>query len=294
MSMADAATGQPADPREGAQFFLNVPERLTNPLPALQYFREPRSVYYYAPMDSWCVWRTADVPRLFHDSRLSADRMKGLVDAAPKEVRGELRRITPYLESWMLMKDGADHARVRSHMQAGLTPTVVHHLSGQIQRSADELLDRAQPPGRLDVAGQYAFLLPAYVLSDLFGVSRKDADQVVQWSLDFVNFFNNIPITVESSRAMVRSGFAMIDYTRALIAARRARPSDDFLGTLCAAQGGAGGLSDDEIAGNIMLLLLAGHVAVCNLIGNALYLLMMHPDQFARVKAEPALLHNAI
>src|SRR5262249_21328203 len=294
MAMAEAATGQALDPREGQEFFLNVARKLDNPFPDFKYFRENRPVFFYEPLNQWFVFRYDDVFTLFHDPRLCANRMKGLVDAAPEEVRGELRRITPYLESWMLMKDGPDHARVRSHMQAGFTPTVVHQLSGRIQQSADELLDRAQPPGRLDVAGQFAFLLPAYVLSDLFGVSRKDADQLVQWSLDFVNFFNNIPITVESSRAMVRSGFAMIDYTRALIAARRARPSDDFLGTLCTAQGGAGGLSDDEIAGNIMLLLLAGHVAVCNLIGNALYLLMMHPDQFARVKAEPALLHNAI
>jgi cytochrome P450 len=294
MPMADAVTGQPVDPREGEQFFLNVAEKLDNPFPDLKYFRENRPVFYYAPLNSWFIFRYDDVYSLFHDARLSANRMKGLVDAAPAEVRGELRTIVPYLESWMLMKDGADHARVRSRMQAGLTPPVVHQLSGQIQRSADELLSWARPPRRLDAAGQYAFLLPAYVLSDLFGVSREDAGRLVQWSLDFVNFFNNIPITVDASRCLVRSGFAMIDYTRALIAARRARPCADFLGALCAAQGGAGGLTDDEVAGNIMLLLLAGHVAVCNLIGNALYLLLTHPDQFARVKAEPALLHNAI
>jgi cytochrome P450 len=294
MPTTNAATGQPADPREGEQFFLNVAEKMDNPFPDLRYFRENRPVFYYAPLNNWFVFRYDDVYGIFHDPRFSANRMAGLVDVAPEEVRGELRRITPYLESWMLMKDGAGHARVRSHMQAGLTPTVVRHLSGQIQRSADELLDGARPPGRLDVSGQYAFLLPAYVLSDLFGVSREDAGRLVQWSVDFVNFFNNIPITADASRRMVQSGFAMIDYTRALITARRARPAADFLGTLCAAQGGEGGLSDDEIAGNVMLLLLAGHIAVRNLIGNALYLLLTHPDQFARLRAEPALLHNAV
>lgn len=284
----------PIDPREADQFFLNVPEKLNDPFADLRYFRENRPVFYYAPLNNWFVFRYDDVHALFHDARLSANRMKGLVDAAPEEVRDELKTIVPYLESWMLMQDGADHTRVRSRMQAGLTPTVVRQLSGQIQRSADELMDTSQPPGRLDAIGQYGFLLPAYVLSDLFGVSRKDAGQLVQWSLDFVNFFNNIPITVDSSRALLRSGFAMIDYTRVLIAARRARPSDDFLGSLCAAQRGEGGLTDDEIAGNVMLLLLAGHVAVSNLIGNVVYLLLSHPDQFARLKAEPALLHNAI
>src|SRR5262249_61042149 len=101
MAMADAA-GQSADPREGEQFFLNVPEKLDNPFPDLKYFRENRPVFFYAPLNSWFVFRYDDVYALFHDPRLSADRMKGLVDAAPGGGRGELRRITPYLESWML------------------------------------------------------------------------------------------------------------------------------------------------------------------------------------------------
>ena len=43
-----------------------------------------------------------------------------------------------------------------------------------------------------------------------------------------------------------------------------------------------------------LIILLAGHVAVRNLIGNALYLLLTHPEQWAALKAEPALLPNVI
>jgi cytochrome P450 len=49
-----------------------------------------------------------------------------------------------------------------------------------------------------------------------------------------------------------------------------------------------------EIVSNAMLLLLAGHVAVRNLVGNAVYLMLTHPDQFTKLKADPALLHNVI
>jgi cytochrome P450 len=55
-----------------------------------------------------------------------------------------------------------------------------------------------------------------------------------------------------------------------------------------------GGLTEDKIVANAMLLLLAGHVAVRNLIGNFVYLLLTHPDQWSRVQANPELLHNAI
>jgi cytochrome P450 len=43
-----------------------------------------------------------------------------------------------------------------------------------------------------------------------------------------------------------------------------------------------------------MFLLLAGHLAVRNLIGNAIYLLLTHQEQWAALRADPALLHDAI
>ena len=55
-----------------------------------------------------------------------------------------------------------------------------------------------------------------------------------------------------------------------------------------------GGLTEDKISANAMLLLLAGHVAVRNLISNFVYLLLTHPDQWSRVQANPELLNNAI
>lgn len=45
--------------------------------------------------EQWFVFRYDDVAALFADPRLSADRMKGFVDAAPPEVCDDLRRIAP-------------------------------------------------------------------------------------------------------------------------------------------------------------------------------------------------------
>ena len=89
---------------------------------------------------------------LFHDARLSADRMKGFVDAAPAEVRDELRTLVPSFERWVLMKDGPDHARLRHLLNLGFNATVVHSLRGLIQRSVDELLDRVQDQGHIDAS----------------------------------------------------------------------------------------------------------------------------------------------
>jgi cytochrome P450 len=110
--------------------------------------------------------------------------------------------------------------------------------------------------------------------------------------LDFIGFFNIIPITAETTRPMVRSATEMIDYTKRLLAERRENPRDDFLGTLARAK--TEEITEDEIVANTMLLLLAGHVAPRNLIGNTIYLLLTHPDQFHKLRGNPELLRSAV
>jgi cytochrome P450 len=192
------------------------------------------------------------------------------------------------------MKDGAEHARMRKTLNLGFNPAQVHELTGPIQRIVDELLDAAQERGRLDACADFAFLLPAYVLADFLGVPKEDRSKILQWSTDFVDFFNVVPITVENSRRVIESGVALMEYTRALLAGRRAHARDDFLGILAAAQRRGEPLTEAEIVGNTLFLLLAGHIAVRNLIGNAIHLLLTHPEARAALGADPALLHNAI
>jgi cytochrome P450 len=280
------------DEREGAEFFLNVPRKLDDPFPDLAYFRKNKPVFYYPPLNQWFVFRHEDVAGLFSDPRLSADRMKGFVEAAPEEVREDLRKVAPYLEMFVLMEDEPDHGRIRKFLHLGFNARVVKALKEQIQRIADELLDRVQARGRLDASEDYGFLLPAYVLSDFMGFPKEDRHRVLRWSLDFIGFFNVVPITVETTRSMVRSATEMIDYTKRLLADRRERPRDDFLGTMASAK--TEEITDDEIVANAMLLLLAGHVAPRNLIGNTIYLLLTHADQLDNARSEPELLRNAI
>jgi cytochrome P450 len=282
------------DAREAGDFFLNDPEKLHDPFPDLKYFRENRPVFYYEPFEQWFVFGYDDAAGLFHDPRLSADRMKGFVDAAPPEVREDVRKVAPYLELFVLFNDDPDHARMRKFLHRGFNLDAVHRLKDQIQEATDALLDRVQDRGRFDVCADFAFLLPAYVLSDFLGVHKEDRDRVVQWSVDFIDFFNNIPITEDTASRMVLSASEMIDYTKDLLAERRAEPRDDFLGTLASAEAEEGALTEEEIVANAMLLLLAGHVAVRNLVGNVVYLLLTHPDQRSMVQEDPDLLNDAI
>jgi cytochrome P450 len=92
---------------------------------------------------------------------------------------------------------------------------------------------------------------------------------------------------------MVASAMEMSAYTRELLAERRPAGGDDFLAVMAAAASDAE-ITEDEIVGNTLLLLIAGHVAVRNLIGNVVWLLLNHPREHERLQAQPTLLRSVI
>jgi len=87
---------------------------------------------------------------------------------------------------------------------------------------------------------------------------------------------------------------AFVDYIRRLIARKRPEPADDPGSALIAVHDGGDRLSEDELTSMVFLLLAAGHETTATLIGNAAYLLLAHPDQARRIRAEPTLLPAAI
>jgi cytochrome P450 len=49
-------------------------------------------------------------------------------------------------------------------------------------------------------------------------------------------------------------------------------------------------LDEEEILATVFLMFLAGHVTTVNLVGNGVVALLTHPDQLAKLKANPELL----
>ena len=276
-----------------SDFFLEDPRKLDDPFADLKWLREHNPVHRHELSGQWFVFPYREVRELFADPRLSSNRMAGFVDAAPASVRDELRGLVPYLEDWLLMLDGPEHSRLRGVLHQGFNARAIAALREPIERGANELIDRVIDSGRIDVAADYGFLLPAYVLSDFMGVHIADRDRIVRWSVDFVDFFNVIPITEDTTRRMISSANEMMAYTRELLAERRSVPREDFLGVMAAA-GEDGAITDQEIVGNTLLLLVAGHVAVRNLIGNVIWLLLEHPAEFGRLRSNPELLSSVI
>src|SRR4029077_16653520 len=83
-------------------------------------------------------------------------------------------------------------------------------------------------------------------------------------------------------------------YFQKLFELRRRQPGDDLTTQLVQAEENGSKLTNEELTANIILLFGAGHETTVNLIGNGMLALHRNPDQLAKLKANPALMQNAV
>ena len=146
----------------------------------------------------------------------------------------------------MLVKDGADHARLRTLVNKAFTPRVVAELRPRVQAIADELLDAAARRGELDAIEDLGMPLPIIVIAELLGVPLEDRAHLKRWSDALVTFLDGT-IRERGLAEAARACVEMRAYMDRLFAERRARPRDDLISRLIAAREVEDRLSDDEL-----------------------------------------------
>ena len=247
-------------------------------------------VVHDADSGQWFVFRYDDVRAGLDDERLTVDRMYAFADRAPPGAVEALRRYAP----WAISPSGADYTWIPPLMQAGLRTTSPAGSGLATAAAADELLDSLLERSNFDLVGDYALPLMGWMLADFLGGDRRDGPLLMQWALDLAAFFNNPSFTAARTEQMGRSVSEMVAYAQGLLTTSRARQHGGFLVLAREAAKNHGRVLDDEGIGNITLPFLTGQVGVAHLIANAVWLLLHHSDQSAKLTANPDLLPGVI
>jgi len=275
------------------------PQLLADPYPFYAALRASQPVFRLPVGESsapgvWLLTRHADVHAVLRDARFSADRRRARI------VRENIDRLAIGMAlgeegglRTMLVMDPPDHTRVRGLVSKAFTPRRVAALRPRIEQIIDELLAEPAARGSMDVMADFAAPLPAIVIAELLGVPAEDHREFRQWSSELVSLVgsaNPLEIRERFEKALGR----ILDYLRGVIAERRRAPADDLISGMIEAQEERDALSDVELLATSNLLLLAGHETTTNLIGNGTLALLRHPDELARLRADHALLPDAI
>jgi cytochrome P450 len=272
------------------------PDILSDPYPFYHRLRAADAVHWDAEMGYWVLTRYADVVAALRSPQFSSVRAgQSEADWLPPELHATLGPVARAIMRQMLFLDPPDHTRLRGLVNRAFTPRAVDAMRNRIQGIVDDLLDGilASGQGRLELIEDFAYPLPAIVIAEVFGVPPEDRDQFLAWSADFGLLIDEIKSEDAAMRAMY--GVAeFIAYFRRIIDERRSRPKDDVLGALIEAEEQGDRLSDDELMGNCILLLAAGHGTTTNLLGNGLLALLRHPEQLALLRDNPEVAPSAV
>jgi cytochrome P450 len=257
-----------------------------DPYSSYDALREAAPVFYWDAWDIWFLSRYDDCSTLLRDARLGRGDFG--FEAPPEQ-----RALFEMEGHWMLLKNPPDHTRLRGLVHKAFTPRIVEQMRDRIQAITDGLLDRMLAHGRTDIVSDLAYPLPVTVIAELLGIPTQDHEQFHAWSDQLARSLDLTDDPEVYNRAS-SAAVALTDYLRETIARRRRQPQDDLLSALFAAEDGGGRLTEDELYATCALLLVAGHETTVNLIGNGTLALLRHPDQLARLRAEPALIRPAV
>jgi cytochrome P450 len=250
----------------GAAFF-------NDPYPAYARLRGMREPVYNEGTHAWMITRFADVESVLRDPRISKKIQRATATA---------------FETSVLFRDPPDHGRIRGLLNqvfAGMP----EDLDERVRRIADGLIDRMKEGRKADFMRDFALPLPVAVIAEVLGIPAGDMERLHGWSAEFI--IDEGVSQAESDQRQYAAICGMDEYFRGLISSG---PVGGMIGAMLRADPTGDKLSQDELIGNCILLMVAGHETTVNLLGNGLYLLLQQRERLERVKADPKLLPIAI
>lgn len=193
----------------------------------------------------------------------------------------------------ILCIDGDDHRRLRNLVNPAFTPRAADRFRPAMRTYLAELWEAMAEDGRCEFVEAFAKPYPSLVIAKVMGAPLADAPRLHHWSNWIQKQFDAEALMTE--RALIEEAVVeFYAYADGLLAARREDPGEDLVSTLLAAEADGDRLSDVECVNLVLNVLIGGVDTTQSQLAHAVRLLAEHPDQWAALRADPALAPGAV
>ena len=256
--------------------------------------RADTPVAFLPEHDLYVVTRYEDVERIFNDvenfSALNAS--SPILPLAPEAAR-ILRENVPRKPA-LTNADPPRHTAMRAAVSACLGAPRWRKLQPPVRCYGEELVAALVRKKICDLVADLAFPLPAFAGFTLLGFPLADSEQLKEWCGHRV-LLSYGRLSAEAQVEAAHSMVAFWRYVEAFVARRQTEPGDDLTTDLLAlAHAHPDQLADEDIPTLVFSIALAGHETTTSGIGNALYQLLTHRDQWERLRREPGRIGTAV
>jgi cytochrome P450 len=265
-----------------------------NPFPLYARLQEEDPVHWSPALKSWVLTRYDDVRQVCMGQSVSSDRLRPFYESLKDERRDILSGVMRYLNHWLVFQAPPEHTRLRRLLNTVVSAATVAEMGPAIRDAFEHVLRGVDTGREIDFMKEVAELFPAFVILDMLGAPREDFRAIKAWSDDLRLFIGTAQGEADKYQRARDGADRMSAYFRELIALRRRQPGRDAISRMVLARDEGGMLNEDELVACCMLFLFGGHETTTNLLGSAVVALLAHPEQLARLHAEPALIDAAV
>ena len=238
----------------------------------MDYSKTPKSL---VPEHEYAAMSFDAVNKVFRDGRLFNS---AFYDAS----------IGLFIGPSILAMEGRKHREHRNLVSAAFKSKSLARWEPEIVRPVcTALVDEFIEAGRADLVKDFTLEFPTRVIAKLLGLPAEDLPTFRRLAVELFSYTIRYDLAFKASAALK-------DYFLEQMELRKSNPTDDIIGDLMTAEIDGEKLSDDAIYSFLRLLLPAGLETTFRSSGNLIYLLLTHPEQFAAVQADHALLAPAI
>jgi linalool 8-monooxygenase len=259
--------------------------------------RREEGVYWNAEADGqgfWAVLRHADIvevsrqPLLFSSAhangghRIFNENEVGLTGA------GESAIGVPFISI-----DPPVHTRYRKLIMPAVSPARLAGIEARIVERCGALLDAIPMGTPVDMVQALSAPLPLMTLCELFDMPPEVTwHDLYDWTNAFVG--EDDPDFRQSPEAMAAVLGAFFALMQRLFNERRDRPGSDLATLLANAEIDGQPVAFRDFVGNMILALVGANETTRNSLSHTMVNFAAHPDQWALVRADPAILATAV
>ena len=243
----------------------------------------------------WAITRYDDVR---HVLRTPADFSSSL---GATQIRDPDPDDLPFLRRMILNMDPPEQVRLRTLVSGAFTRRRMEAFEAVVAERAERLLCAVRDDGGCELTARVTDDFGLQNLSDLLGVPAADRDRLLHWTNRVIGYqdpeHGGTDDPAAGSPVNPRSPAALADmfgYADDLAERKRAEPADDVMTALVRAEVDGRGLTGPELHMFFFLLVIAGNDTVRSALPGGVLALLEHPEEYARLRAEPALLPAAV
>jgi cytochrome P450 len=249
-----------------------------DPYPVYARLRAEDPLHHNEDDDFWVLTRHADILDAVRTEGVYSNAMGVSVDKAAWGP--DAHKVMSFLGM-----DPPHQKRLRSLVSKGFTPRRVRELAPRIEQISAHYFDLALERGSFDWIADYAGRLPMDVISEMMGVPEADRVEVRRLADLVVHREEGVR---DVPQAGMEASLYLVGYYADMLRERKRNPTEDLTSALLSAEIDGDRLTDEEIIAFLFLMVVAGNETTTKLLGNALFHLTRHPEQLARVFADPA------